>query len=259
MHTNQFFSFRISLWIHAALILTLLLISGRTIVTSPAIPVISFKRVDISAYLPDFSTGGGGGGDRSPDPASRGIPPNFAPVQLAPPEAVIRNLDPQLAVEPTLVGPQTLAKIDMRLLGDPSGVVGPPSNGPGHSGGIGEGDKGGVGPRTGPGAGPDGDGGGITGPIHRPGSGVTMPQIIYQVEPEYTDAARKARYQGTAIFEAVVGADGSVRGLRLVRALGMGLDERAMQAVRQWKFRPGMKDGKPVDVLAAIEVTFRLL
>ena len=66
-------------------------------------------------------------------------------------------------------------------------------------------------------------------------------------------------YQGTVVFQAIVGADGRIRDLRPVRALGMGLDEKAMEAVRQWRFRPGMKEGKPVDVMASIEVTFRLL
>ncbi len=83
--------------------------------------------------------------------------------------------------------------------------------------------------------------------------------MIYRVEPEYTEAARKAKYQGTVVLYAVVGPDGKVRDLRVVRALGLGLDEKALDAVRQWKFRPGLKDGQPVAVAASIEVTFRLL
>ena len=74
-----------------------------------------------------------------------------------------------------------------------------------------------------------------------------------------TPKARKAKYQGTVVLYAVVDPDGLVRTVRVTRSLGLGLDEKALQAVRQWKFRPGLRNGQPVAVAASIEVTFRLL
>ena len=94
----------------------------------------------------------------------------------------------------------------------------------------------------------------------RPGvGGVTAPQLVYKVEPEYTEEARKAKHQGTVTLYAVVDADGRVSKVQVARSLGLGLDEKAIEAVKQWKFIPGKKDGKPVPVAASIEVTFRLL
>jgi len=203
--------------------------------------------------------GGGGGGDGSPDPASLGRAPRFALEQLAPPEAVIRAIDPKLEVDPTLLGPPDLKlpSPDMNVWGDPNGKAGPPSNGPGRNGGIGSGDRGGIGVGHGPGAG-DGDGGFGAVNMHV-ASGATPPIPIYRVEPEFTDAARKAKYQGTVEVSIIVDADGAVRDARVVRAVGLGLDERALDAVKQWKFKPGMKDGHAVPVYAQINVTFRLL
>jgi TonB family protein len=79
------------------------------------------------------------------------------------------------------------------------------------------------------------------------------------VEPEFTDAARKAKYQGTVEVSIIVDADGTVRDARVVHAVGLGLDERALEAVKLWKFKPGTKDGRAVPVYAQINVTFRLL
>jgi TonB family protein len=98
---------------------------------------------------------------------------------------------------------------------------------------------------------------GTGGSVFRVGSGVSAPQLVYRVEPEYTEAARKAKYQGTVVLYAVIDEVGKVRDLKVARALGLGLDEKAINAVRQWKFRPGLKDGKPVSVSVQIEVTFR--
>jgi TonB family protein len=79
------------------------------------------------------------------------------------------------------------------------------------------------------------------------------------VEPEYSDEARKAKFQGTVLIDIVVDEKGNPRDFRIVRPLGLGLDEKAIEAVQKWRFRPGVKDGKPVPVFARIEVNFRLL
>ena len=90
------------------------------------------------------------------------------------------------------------------------------------------------------------------------GGGVSAPKAIYSPEPEYSEEARKAKYQGTCVLMLVVGPDGRPRDIRVSRSLGLGLDEKAMEAVKTWKFEPSMKDGKPVAVMISVEVEFRL-
>ena len=227
--------------------------------------------VDISPYLaqlqspprsdPGKSGGGGGGGARSPLPASRGRLPRFSlDPQLAPPTPIIRNPNPELAVEPTVrVPPEiSLQQVDLSVFGDPFGADGPPSAGPGVGGGIGSGRGTGVGSGTGSGVGP-GSGGGIGGGVFRIGGGVSSPRLLYKVEPEYSEEARKAKYQGTVMLAVEVWEDGMAHNIRILRSLGLGLDEKAVEAVKQWKFSPGKKDGKPVRVAAQIQVSFRLL
>ena len=142
--------------------------------------------------------------------------------------------------------------------GDPLGKLGPASNGPGSGGGIGTGSGGGIGSGKGGGFGP-GEGGGIGGGVFRAGGGVTAPSLFHKVEPEYSEEARKAKYQGTVLLYIEVDANGKATNIRVARSLGLGLDEKAIEAVKQWKFKPGYKDGKPVKVAATIEMNFRLL
>ena len=217
--------------------------------------------MDISPYvLPPSDKeagGGGGGGDRDKLAASKGALPKLSDQQFTPPSAVIRNPDPKLAVEPTVVVPPDIKLPQTGPLGDPMAAVGPPSNGPGFGGGIGSGSGGGVGSGRGPGVGP-GWGGGIGGGPYRVGGGVSAPRAIFSPDPEYSEEARKAKYQGTVVLWVVVGADGRPHDLRVTRSLGLGLDEKAMEAVRTWKFEPAKKDGQAVAVQVNIEVNFRL-
>jgi TonB family protein len=97
------------------------------------------------------------------------------------------------------------------------------------------------------------------GPAVRVSQGVSQPKVITNVDPEYSEIARLAKYQCTVRFAIVVDAQGSARNLRLLRGCGYGLDEKAAEAVVQWRFQPGMKDDKPISVRATIEVNFRLL
>jgi TonB family protein len=96
------------------------------------------------------------------------------------------------------------------------------------------------------------------GSVYRVGGGVSAPALIHKVEPKYSEEARKAKYQGTVILYVEISPDGRAVNPRVVRSLGLGLDENAIEAVRKWKFRPGYKDGKAVTVVAQIEVNFRL-
>jgi periplasmic protein TonB len=207
---------------------------------------------------PQEAAGGGGGGDRDILEASKGSLPRSAMEQFTPPTVIVRNLDPKLAVQATVVAPPDIKLPQSAQMGDPlSGIVGPPSNGTGSAGGIGSGDGGGVGLGTGPGVG-TGRGGGWGGGLHRVGGSVSAPRVLYNPDPEYSEEARKAKYQGSVVLWTVIGPDGRVRDVRVARSLGMGLDEKAMAAVRTWKFEPAMKDGRPVAVQVNVEVNFRL-
>lgn len=203
--------------------------------------------------------GGGGGGDRDVLQASKGRLPKFSMQQITPPMVVVRNEHPKLAVDPTIVIPPEvqLANNNMPNLGDPMSHATLPSNGTGSGSGIGSGEGGGVGSGKGPGFGP-GEGGGVGGGVFHVGGGVSPPRPIYQPEPEFSEEARKAKYQGTCTLGLIVGTDGRPSNIRVLSSLGMGLDEKAIEAVKNWKFEPAMKDGHPVRVEIAVEVDFHL-
>jgi TonB family protein len=202
--------------------------------------------------------GGGGGGDRSTVQASRGTPPKFSNEQLTPPAIVVRNENPKLPAPPTVLGPPDLKLPQSARLGDlVSSNVAIPSNGTGSRGGLGDGSGTGDGIGNGPGVGP-GRNGGFGGDTFRVGNGVSAPRAIYNPDPEYSDEARRAKFQGNVVLSLVVDPTGHVRDIHVARSLGMGLDEKALEAVRKWKFNPGMKDGYPVAVQVNVEVNFRL-
>jgi protein TonB len=221
-----------------------------------------YAPVDITDYKPkkEVMHGGGGGGDRSPIPASKGKLPKAALKQFTPPVVVPQNLNPRLTMDPSIIAPPDvpLPQVAMNQYGDPLAKLGPPSNGPGSGAGIGSGSGGGVGAGSGGGVG-SGSGGGFGGGIFKVGGGVSAPALLYKVEPEYSEEARKAKYQGTVVLYVEVDPSGKAVNPKVVRSLGLGLDEKAIEAVRKWKFKPGYKDGKPVTVAATIEVNFRLL
>ena len=252
-----------SLFIHVAVVALLFtLAANKTVQQAVTKSVSLIVPVDIAPFEAQKakSTGGGGGGDRSPLPASKGRLPKIAPRQFTPPMAVVNNLDPKLIMEPTLViSPDAnLPNVNMAQYGDPNGVIGPPSNGTGSGGGIGSGRGGGVGSGSGAGYGP-GSGGGFGGGAYRVGGGVTAPTLVFKVEPEYSEEARKAKFQGVVTLYLEVNERGMPQNPRVIRALGLGLDEKAIEAVMKWRFHPGLKDGKPVTTQAQVEVNFRLL
>jgi TonB family protein len=95
-------------------------------------------------------------------------------------------------------------------------------------------------------------------PVYRVGGPVSPPKLIYDPNPEYSEEARNARYQGTVVLRLIVDGKGLPQNIRVQRALGMGLDAEAVKAVKQWRFEPSMKDGQPVAVMINVEVSFRL-
>jgi protein TonB len=247
-----------------ALAVTLTVIIGRRVVQAVEGPKTTVSLVDpgdIPALKPSKTQvgGGGGGGDRDVLQVSKGKLPKFAMEQITPPVAVIRNDHPKLAVEATIVIPPEvkLASNNMPNLGDPMAGAVLPSNGTGAGGGMGSGSGGGVGSGKGPGFGP-GEGGGTGGGVFHVGGGVGPPRVIYQPEPEFSEEARKAKYQGVCTLGLIVGVDGRPSNIHVLNSLGMGLDEKAIEAVKNWKFEPALKDGHPVPVEIAVEVDFHL-
>jgi len=253
-----------SMAIHVTVLGLLFLIGTNKAVQKAVKEQIDLIAPDLSPYKPTVKKnemhGGGGGGDRSATPPSKGKLPRLADKQFVPPMAVVHNPDPKLVMEPTLIiqPDANIPKVNMDVLGDPLAKSGIASNGSGSGGGIGTGPGGGVGSGRGPGYGP-GSGGNMGGGAYRIGGGVSPPSVILKVEPEYSEEARKAKFQGTVILFVVVDEKGNPRELKVIRPLGLGLDQKAIEAVEKWKFKPGMKDGKPVAVQATIEVNFRLL
>jgi TonB family protein len=163
------------------------------------------------------------------------------------------NPDPKLTIEPTIL---LAAATNLPLrhdvpIGLPNGTPGPPSGGGGKRGGIGDGEGSSIG---------DGNGPSIDGiKVEQLRAGIKPPVIVYKLEPEYSEMARKARVQGTVCVEAIIDDKGEVRGLRIRDSLGYGLDEQALEAVKKWRFRPATRDGKPVAIVGAFYLTFRLL
>lgn len=217
----------------------------------------------MSEYIPNLPAhaqahGGGGGGTADLLSASKGALPRSAEDQKTPPLVVVQNDHPRLTAEPTVIGPD-LRVVQNNHLGDPLSALTTPSNGPGVRSGIGPGTGTGVGPGNGAGHGPGSDGG-FGGGDYASGAGshLIAPRVIYDPDPEYSSEARAAKYQGSVLLWAVIGPDGVPRELRVARALGMGLDEKALEAVRNWRFQPATQDGHPVPVMIEVEVSFHL-
>lgn len=207
-------------------------------------------------------SGGGGGGDHNPLPPPKGRLPKLDVQQFTPPQIILHNAKPKLAVEPTVVVPPQvhLAENHMPNLGDPKAIplpAAPPSNGTGSGGGIGAASGGGVGEGHGAGVGP-GSGVGIGGVVYKVGSGISEPKPLDTPDPEYTEEARRAKIQGTCILWLIIDAEGHPRDIRVVHGLGYGLDAKALESVKQWRFEPARKDGQLVNVQVSVEVGFRL-
>jgi protein TonB len=211
--------------------------------------------MDISQYLkmpPAQKKAGGGGGARDLAPATRGRAPKFATQQIAVPMAhPIEH--PQIAMTPTLLGNPALTppNINAPNWGDPLSHVLGDSMGNGKGTGIGNGDGGGLGNGF-----ENGTGGGY--PTAGLG-GYGTPACLYCPNAQFSDEAVKAKYQGTVLVSAVIGADGRVLDAKVVKSLGLGLDENAVAAVKTWRFKPALgPDGKPTTVRQTIEVVFHL-
>jgi len=238
-----------SLAIHAGAIALLLLLASLPPVTN----AVARLPEAIHIFAPRLAAAqSGGGGQRSPLPASKGQPPPRAVTRVFVPPMAVRLEHPQLPViQAMLDSPEVNIHTQ---IGDPLGQLGPASGGPGGPFGIGDGHGQGIGDKNGPGP------GGRTGPPNYRELGITVePRIIHSEEPEYSEEARKARYQGTVLLAIEIGANGRVSNIRVLRGLGLGLDEKAMAAVEKWIFKPAMAAGRPIAAPAQVSVTFHLL
>ena len=245
-----------SIMIHIVVIALILFIGSLKPVQKMIANVMPLTAPDLKPYKPEQNKGGGGGGARQPLDASKGKLPKIAPKQFTPPR--VDTVEAKLPMTPTIVSDVPIPNIDALNYGDTLSKLGVPSNGTGIGGGIGTGSGGGVGSGRGPGVGP-GSGGGFGGGAYKIGGGVSQPLLISKVEPEYSEEARKAMWQGTVEMQIVVDEHGMPKEMKVTRALGLGLDQKALEAVAKWRFKPGMKDGKPVPVIATVQVNFRLL
>jgi protein TonB len=198
---------------------------------------------------PKLQSMGGGGGQRGPTPVSKGSPPKFADQQIVPPKAP-PLADPKIKIQPTIeVQKDVKMASNLPNFGMPNSPIVGTSMGNGSGTGLGSGNGSGLGP---------GSGGNTGGGPRRIGGGVSAPQVIYQVEPEFSEEARKAKVAGNVLVNLWVDTNGNPSHVRVIRGVGMGLDEKAIEAVRQYKFRPAMENGKPVLVELNIEVNFQI-
>ena len=228
-------------------------------------PQANLTNIDVSDILkaPKMAApagGGGGGGSHDiVDPMKGKLPPR-AKDPITPPMVPVLE-KPKLAFQPAIN-----VQRDITLPDNPDMVnfgvknsanVQLASNGSGGGSGMGSGYGGGIGSGTGNGYGP-GYGGNTGGGVYHVGGGISAPIPIYTPEAEFSDEARRAKYQGVCLISLIVDSQGNPVNPRVVRPLGMGLDEKALEAVRKYKFKPAMKGGTPVAVMMSIEVNFRL-
>ncbi len=272
--------------LHAGLVALLLLITSLGLLNARDTEQVVKDDTPIRlVYLmsPGPGGGGGGGGLKAPTPAPKierkppkpkprptpspvpprvRRPPPRRPKPLPPPPPVEQPRIEPLVVpttpEPVVQAPvQALPADPVERPGVLDGAATAPSNGPGTGGGTGTGSGTGMGEGNGAGIGP-GSGGGTGGGPFRPGSGIEPPTLIREVRPQYTEDARKRALEGNVVLEIVVRRDGTVGDIKVVRNLGAGLDQKAVDAVRQWRFGPARRQGSPVDVVVEVSVEFKL-
>ena len=221
------------------------------IITRPNLAIISL--VDPAPVPPPappkLLTAGGGGGQAGPTPVIKGNPPKFAPLALNPPKAPVADakLTPPVTVD---VDPNMkMAKSDVPNFGMPNSPLVGMSMGNGKGSGLGSGNGNGLG---------SGTGGNMGGALRRIGGGVSAPVILFQPEAEFSEEARKAKVSGNVLVYLQVDALGRPSHVRVLRGIGLGLDEKAMAAVRAYRFKPAMENGVPVPVEMNVEVNFQI-
>lgn len=237
-------AFMASLMLHGAGLLVVLLVMA-WVPKSALLQVMPPEKVDLVFVQAVGPGGGGGGGNKMPDP------PRKLEMKAEPPKAPVIEPVKTDIPPPTLVAPIQTNMAVVQSAGAITGLSAAPS--------LGTGTGTGAGPGTGPGIGP-GTNGGFGGGAMREGSGAVAPTLLRGVDPKYTTEAMRAKVQGVVKLEVLVGADGSVKDVRVLQSLdrATGLDNEAMRTAREWRFRPATYQGQPVPFLVIIEMTFSL-
>ena len=242
----------VAVGIHAAIIAIIaILIAAKVPIAAPVRnAVTSLLEPPPPPVAPQAAKIGGGGGQHDLGPVTQGHLPKLAQTQIVPPKAP-PTIPPKLAVEPTVVVQPNLKLADntMPNLGMPNSNLKGFSMGNGNGTGIGSGDGAGIGP---------GSGGNIGGGVYQVGGSVRPPIAIYTPDPEFSEEARKAKFSGNVVVSLIVDASGNPKNVHVLRGVGMGLDEKAVQAVQQYKFKPALQNGKPVAVYLNVEVNFQI-
>lgn len=264
----------VSTSLHAIVAATILFVASLSFASADE-PTIALEAPEpirmVFLAIPGPGGGGGGGGLKMPTPPpkaerkgpakissplpARQLPPPIRPIPKPPepPKPLeAKQLPPVMA--PIVTKPAETRDVEGVMAKVPEA---PPSQGPGSGGSVGSGRGTGIGQGDGPGVG-EGSGGGTGGGPYRPGSGVEPPRLLREVKADYSDEARRANIEGEVLLEIVVRANGSVGDVKIVRGLRAGLNERAVDAVRQWRFAPARMKGTPVDVVVEVGVEFRL-
>ncbi|HEY7291632.1 MAG TPA: energy transducer TonB [Vicinamibacterales bacterium] len=264
----------VSFGLHGCLAVAFVLIASLSLAPRAAAfrvdePVDPMRLVFLS--IPGPGGGGGGGGllQRVPPPKAlregthrlnSPLPERTKPDPVPPPPTEPPPPPPLQAERfPVLVAPVVVSPADRQeragVLEQTNAQV--DSHGPGQGGGAGTGRGAGIGEGSGPGIGP-GSGGGTGGGPYRPGSGISPPRLLKEVKADYTEEARQRSISGNVVLEIVVRRDGSVGDVKVLQGLPSGLNDRAIAAVRQWRFSPAERQGTPVDVVVEVSVEFRL-
>jgi len=195
---------------------------------------------------------GGGGGQRGPTPVTKGHLPKFADTQITPPVVKQPLEQPKIKMPEETIEVQKdlhMANNTMPQIGMPNSPLLGASLGNGRGSGLGSGSGSGLGPGT---------GGNYGGGLRHVGGGVSAPEVIYKVEPEFSEEARKAKFMGVVTVNLIVDTKGLPQNVRVIRGVGMGLDDKALEAVRQYRFKPAMENGHPVPVQVNVEVNFQI-
>jgi len=242
----------VAVGLHALVILIVaLLIANHVHLTAPLKQTVMALNIPPPPpVMPREQRMGGGGGQHDLAPVTQGRLPKLAQQQIVPPKAP-PTIPPKLAVDPTVVVQKDLKLADnmMPNLGAPNSTLKGFSMGNGNGTGIGSGNGAGIGP---------GSGGNMGGGFMHVGGSVLPPKVLSSVDPEFSEEARKAKFSGNVEVYLIVDANGNPSHVRVVRGVGMGLDEKAVDAVRQYKFKPAMQNGKPVAVDLYIDVNFQI-
>jgi protein TonB len=253
-----------STFINGAILALALYFGARAVIDKIMPRKVDTTAIDVGVFqapkAQQMAGGGGGGGSHDIVDPIKGKLPKIEKAPVTPPQVPILE-QPKLAVPSAIAVQQDIKLPDNNMpnIGvTNSANVTLASNGQGTGSGMGTGSGGGLGSGNGNGWGP-GSGGNAGGGLYRIGGGVSAPVPIVSPEAEFSDEARRAKYQGVCLVSLIVDAQGNPQNPRVIRALGMGLDEKALEAVRKYKFKPALKDGKtPVPVMITIEVNFRL-